>query len=365
MDELIKKYINQDRSWLNRYGFSLLLLIISFSIIHFISSIEQVKVSSIILGAAVLSAIHGGLGPALMVSLLGALGLDFFHVSPIFMIFDSLNSFLRIFIFSAGALLVSSLVALLRSSLIETENYKTNLKQSNQETNNLMTIVAHDLRNPIGSIKGFADLLLETNTKNPEFIDRISKSASFCLELIEDLQEFSSFKHSNFTTDFSRFDFDRAINEVVSAATPLAQKKNINIKFNCPPGSYELEADKTLLRRAIQNILDNAIKYSPLDSLITIELEPQDTQFKLTVTDQGMGINDDEISKIFTPFYKAQNRPTNGESSTGLGLASVAAIIKIHKGDIKVISQPEQGSAFTIYLPANSATSTTISSLDH
>ena len=114
---------------------------------------------------------------------------------------------------------------------------------------------------------------------------------------------------------------------------------------------HKVRADKHLLRRAIQNILDNAIKYSPSGTIVTIELIESQHNLQLKVTDQGLGIKPEEIKNIFTPFYKTPHKPTNGESSTGLGLASVASILKAHQGEIEVSSQPGVGSCFTIHLP--------------
>ena len=225
MSDWIKDYFVREKSVLNRYGLSLLLLATSFVVMNFVSNIEQVNLSSAILGAVVLSAIHGGFGPAIAVSLIGALGLDFFYVAPIHSVLDSLNSFLRFFIFISGSLVVSSIVVLLRNSLIETENFRHDLQENHRQTNNLMAVIAHDLRNPIGAIKGFADLQKQSDSLNLDFIERIYNNSNFCLELIEDLQEFSSFRHSNFTLKLNPIDLNSALSEVLESVQPLAQKK--------------------------------------------------------------------------------------------------------------------------------------------
>jgi signal transduction histidine kinase len=144
------------------------------------------------------------------------------------------------------------------------------------------------------------------------------------------------------------------IQSCVGRARPLAERKNIGIS-TLEPLQGEILGDAELLEYAIYNLLTNAIKYSPAGTEIIISTTPDSGFFRVSIKDQGMGMDAHELKKIFTRFYRTKRAEASGEAGTGIGLSIVDQIVSSHGGRMEVTSAPGKGSCFTAVVPAYAA----------
>ncbi len=146
------------------------------------------------------------------------------------------------------------------------------------------------------------------------------------------------------------FDLCEIVQACVARARPLAERKNIRIQSQELEGS--LEGDRELMEYAVYNLLTNAVKYSPAETQITVTSRTAGTQLKLSVEDQGIGMDAKELRQIFQKFYRTKRAEASGEAGTGIGLAIVEQIVHHHGGKMEVTSQPGRGSCFTVVFAA-------------
>jgi signal transduction histidine kinase len=141
----------------------------------------------------------------------------------------------------------------------------------------------------------------------------------------------------------------------VQRARPLAERKNITISIEQLDGA--LQGDRELMEYVVYNLLTNAVKYSNADTQITVACRVQNNQLRLSVRDQGIGMDAKELRQIFQKFYRTKRAEASGEAGTGIGLSIVEQIVHHHGGKMEVTSEPAKGSCFTVVLPAHSRAS--------
>jgi two-component system sensor histidine kinase SenX3 len=146
------------------------------------------------------------------------------------------------------------------------------------------------------------------------------------------------------------FELEALVAACLERARPLAARKGIRISTGQLPGAV-LEGDRELMEYAIYNLLNNAVKYSPAGTEVAVGAELQDGVLRLFVKDHGIGMDRDEIRKIFQKFYRTKRAVESGISGTGIGLSIVEQIVLHHGGKIEVTSAPGKGSCFTVVLP--------------
>ena len=245
---------------------------------------------------------------------------------------------------------------------LQRELYQKNaeLAKLNDQKNHFIGIVAHDLRNPLSLIIGYADFLEQEledklGEEQKEFLDVIQRSSSFMLSLVNDLLDVAKIEAGRLHLTISSFDLHALIRESVALNAPLALRKEIRISQSLPVGSIELRADRSKVSQVLNNLLSNAIKFSPRGSRIEVNLVDRSDTVTISIADQGPGIDTAELSRLFRPFERGSSKPTEGEQSTGLGLAIVKKIIEGHGGTLDVSSTPGEGSVFSVTLPRSAA----------
>jgi signal transduction histidine kinase len=238
----------------------------------------------------------------------------------------------------------------------------TQLHRSNEFKNEILGTVAHDLRNPLSVILGRAELMNELATTAPVQIERIKDqlghiraSAGQLTEMVNDLISDAMMDAHNIAIRRVHVDLVAMLGEIVTSNRALAEKKKQSIQLNAPPRQM-WNCDPDRLREAIDNLLSNAIKYSPVGGHIELTMSVTDEHIVVAVADEGAGLSEEDISRLFGRFQRLSARPTGGESSTGLGLSIVKRIVELHGGGISAQSAgPGRGATFTIRLPAGTA----------
>lgn len=223
-----------------------------------------------------------------------------------------------------------------------------------------VSTVSHELRTPLTSIKGFADTLLRSGTKLSEenkikYITIIKEQADRLIRLVEDLLAVSRLESQSFQLTVRSLDLKNYINKVCDflSSKSINHKIILKIEENIP----NVWADADRLEQILTNLIDNAIKYSPSGSVVTTTVSSQTDKnnvkdkIKIEVSDQGIGIQDADLQKIFTRFGRLDNPLTRQTQGTGLGLFITKSLVLALKGDISVTSKPG-GTTFTVILPA-------------
>lgn len=219
---------------------------------------------------------------------------------------------------------------------------------------NLLSTVSHELRTPLASIKGYASLLLTYEDKinaaqKRESLEAIDRSADRLTELIDHLLDMSRLDAGLLRLEMQPVE----PHEIFSAAVTEARLRAPKYRFKTTFDSVlpEIDADGRRLRQVIDNLLDNAIKYSPEKTVITVSVEAKPEELQISVTDQGIGIPADELHKIFERMYRIEQKLEKDPGGLGLGLSFCKALVAAHGGRIWVESQVGKGSTFYFTLP--------------
>lgn len=232
-------------------------------------------------------------------------------------------------------------------------DYQQKLLELDDQKNKFLGMAAHDLRNPLTSIIGFSQLLLNTpldESSKQEFLNIIYQVGNEMLFTLNDLLDISVIESGKFDLHVKKHDLVEHIAYRIRLITLTAQQKNIRIQTQLPEKLW-LSFDKDRIGQVIDNLVSNAIKYSPKNTTIRVQLSIEEKQAKISVYDEGVGIPLDKQHRLFGHFSKLGSKPTGGEKSTGLGLAIVKRIVEAHGGEVGVISEPQQGSCFFFTLP--------------
>ena len=218
-------------------------------------------------------------------------------------------------------------------------------------------MAAHDFRNPLGGINNVCSILLDEdigplNEEQREFVTLIQESASHLLEVVEDMLDFSSIEAGKLDLQYGEVDVLNLLKQSTSFNTPAARKKSITIYLSAPPeGTCILRIDRKKIMQVLDNLISNAIKFSPPGTAITVSMEDGEKVVEVSVRDEGPGIEEEEMKFLFRPFQRPNVSATGGEKSSGLGLAICKKIVEGHGGSISAESTPGEGSVFWFTLP--------------
>lgn len=231
------------------------------------------------------------------------------------------------------------------------------LERLNELKNRFLGMAAHDLRNPLNIIYNYAEFLHEIaddrlQEDEKTFLEAILESSRFMSELINDLLDVSRIESGRLQLEWQPVKMAPLVERNVQLNRLLASKKDIELELAiAEAGLPVLVADPGKLEQVLNNLISNAIKYSLPGSHVKVALEPRDDGILLSVEDEGIGIADEEMDKLFRPFATPAAKGTAGEKSTGLGLVIVRRIVEGHGGEIWVESEVDVGTTFHVWLP--------------
>lgn len=227
------------------------------------------------------------------------------------------------------------------------------LQKANELKNQLLQVAAHDLKDPLQVIIGYTDLLKMKLTENKfahERLKIIHRSTDRMIKLIAGLLEITSIESGKLVMHKSEVDFGEVVEASVNSHQRTSQKKNQLLHATVEKDCL-VYGDKMLLRQIANHLISNALKFSSPGKTIWVSLNQDEDTVVLKVRDEGPGIHEDEIDKLFNKFQRLSTRPTAGEISTGLGLAITRDLVELHNGSITVQSELEKGSTFIVNLP--------------
>lgn len=232
------------------------------------------------------------------------------------------------------------------------------LTELNQEKNEFLGIVAHDLRNPLSSIQSLGNLIRTSVDEFPkekicEFAQMIEASSERMFNLIKNLLDVNAIESGKINFSLILVDIRFIIQSLVKNYTGTAKKKNIQLHYVCPDDKSLIYADQMATLQVLDNLISNAIKYTPLGKNVYIRLQQDATHVCCEIQDEGPGLSEKDLSKLFGKFARLTPRPTANEHSTGLGLFIVKKLMLAMNGSVRCESELGKGSTFIVEFPKN------------
>ncbi len=220
--------------------------------------------------------------------------------------------------------------------------------------------VTHEMRTPLTAIQGSSEMMSRYGQRLPEekrkqmaqLINAESKRLGRLIEIFLNVERLSA---GQMELKHEQFAMEALVAVCAERARPLAERKRIRVTVRPLSAELELAGDRELMEYAVYNLITNAIKYSPPETEVTVSGERVEGRVRLSVRDQGIGMDQKEVRKVFQKFYRTKTAEESGEKGTGIGLSIVEQIVTQHGGNIEVESRPGQGSCFTLVLPVASS----------
>lgn len=237
----------------------------------------------------------------------------------------------------------------LKNEQLEKRNH--HLVALDEEKNNLIKILAHDLRTPINHVQGLAQIFLLNNANLKEedrlIIERISEGAIRLNKMITNILDIDSIENNRVKIFMDAVNLGTMIQQVIKSFEKQAARKNISIRFE-QKGNPEMLGDQLFLIQIFENLVSNAIKFSGKGKEITVSLEEVDQSVLISIKDQGPGLTDEDKTMLFKKFQRLSAKPTDGENSTGLGLSIVKKYVELMNGQVWCESEHGKGATFHI-----------------
>ncbi len=245
----------------------------------------------------------------------------------------------------------------------ELEKMNDQLKHLSDMKSDFVSSASHELRTPLTSIKGYSSILISgklgpVSQEQQERLEKIHRHSNELVEMINTLLDISRIERGKTEMKLERFSLKDLILKVVDLLQPQYIARKIQSKVDIPENMEPISGDVAHLQRVLINLLSNALKYTPDNGsgVITVKVNPAEKEYQISVNDNGVGIPQEALPKLFTEFYRVDT-PMNQEiKGTGLGLSLVKKIVEAHKGAIWVESRVGKGTAFYFTLPHASST---------
>ncbi len=295
-----------------------------------------------------------GAGPSLMVTATGSvLGTLFSLGGPV----GSVHQSLGVGIFIMVGLFVSMASWLLHRSRANVALANQRAMQANHYKDQFLTVLGHELRNPLNGIALGAEILERQsggNTKHAELAQMILRQTGLMRKLIDDMLDISRIDQGKIKLVCTKVHLQEVIDTCIEQQLGALQKNGQTLKLNLPPAPVVVWGDQSRLVQVLANLLTNASKYSGLNSQIEVRLS-QGSEVELMVRDNGRGIPADKLPLLFEPFMQIDPANTHAEGGLGLGLPTARRLAELHGGSLQASSPgPGQGAAFTLRLPLQS-----------
>ena len=233
----------------------------------------------------------------------------------------------------------------------------TTLEEDDRLRRELVTNISHDLRTPLASMQGYIEtLIIKDEVIDPqarlEYLEVARKHATHLGRLIQDLFELAMLDANRVSPVFEEFALLELIYDVVQEFELQAEQADVRLQVDSPETAVFIRADISLIQRVLENLVGNALKFTPAGGLVSISVRPTAAAVAISVSDTGPGIAAEVIPHIFDRFYRADVEPgRNNNGSMGLGLAIARRILELHGSEIHVTSEERHGTRFDFNLP--------------
>lgn len=237
------------------------------------------------------------------------------------------------------------------------EDKNKTLQSLNEEKNNIMGVVSHDLRAPLNRIFALSNLIYlsddNLNEEQKHYLEKLNLVVSESLSMIRNFLDIRAIEYHGIKINPEELDLDKLLKQLVSTYKTVTEEKGQRISFHnkCEEEELIIESDRQYLNRIFDNLISNAVKFSREDKEIKVVVLKDSESVKVRIEDNGPGISPHDQEKLFEKFQVLTARPTGGESSTGLGLSITKSLVTMLDGTIYFEDNPEGGSVFVVDLP--------------
>jgi two-component system, OmpR family, phosphate regulon sensor histidine kinase PhoR len=233
----------------------------------------------------------------------------------------------------------------------------TRFKELDAMKSSFVNMVSHELRSPLGTIKQQIAVILEglagdLNDKQRDMLGRSQTKIENLLNLINDLLDVAKIESGRGFEEHVPLDLHQILHDMIEFMQEKAQNQQVDLKLETDGDIPLIQADRRSMEEIFNNLISNAINYSPDGGQVRVKMARRDGFLEIVVSDTGVGIDPEELPKIFEKFYRVKHPKTRQVVGTGLGLAIVKGVVDSHGGSIKVKSEPGAGTTFCILLPA-------------
>jgi two-component system phosphate regulon sensor histidine kinase PhoR len=216
--------------------------------------------------------------------------------------------------------------------------------------------VSHEIRTPLTSISGFAEALMDGAIDDPKtarsFLEIIVNQSHRLNSIVTDLLHLATLESGKASLIMKPVELATQVDRILEAVRSVAKEKNIFLEVEIDPPSLMYETDEGKMNLVLSNLLDNALKYTPAGGTVRISGQLLSGRIEIAVSDSGIGIPKEDLSRIFERFYRVDRARSRELGGTGLGLSIVKHVLELLRGEIRVKSHPGEGSMFIVSLPS-------------
>jgi signal transduction histidine kinase len=228
-------------------------------------------------------------------------------------------------------------------------------EEANRAKDRFIATLSHDLRTPLNSIVGWLHLM-QSHPDNHEIRDRalrsMSQSTKVQIGMIDDLLDLTRIASGKFELEREACDLVTVIHNACEVLKPTAEAKEVSLVWPGPNGAPLMSIDPKRMQQVVWNLISNAIKFTPRGGSVTVSLKDHGSSVEMSVSDTGIGLSPEAISRVFEPMWQANQEPGSGNSGLGLGLSIVRRIVELHGGTVRAESAGlRHGTTFTVDLP--------------
>lgn len=233
------------------------------------------------------------------------------------------------------------------------------LKEANTIRTNLVSTSAHQLRTALSAFKWTLKMFLDKDFgdlsyEQEDYVKKLMNSNERMIELVNKLLILSHSEEASTSLNCTKVSIVDLLEELISEFYCEAKKKSVNIVINTPKAKIpDIKCDQDMVRVILENLIENAIKYSNSNTDVSVSIEQKDNNIEISVHDNGIGIEDKDKDKIFHKLFRANNAIMKDSNGSGLGLFTTKDMVERHNGKIWFESNPEDGTAFHVILPVS------------
>jgi signal transduction histidine kinase len=231
----------------------------------------------------------------------------------------------------------------------------TQQKLAEEMRDSFVDTATHELRTPLANIKAYAETLALADVidveQQKQFLNTINSEATRLARFVDDLLSVSSMEVGSLTLNRQTTELQRMLNDVLAKVKPQIEEKRLSFEVSIPEKLPEPSLDKDKIATVLVNLLGNAVKYTPAGGRVAFRVHATDQNLEIDVEDTGVGIAEDELPKVFDKFFRSDDPRVQEQEGTGLGLALVQEVVRLHGGRVSVESEIDKGSTFQIVLP--------------
>ncbi len=232
------------------------------------------------------------------------------------------------------------------------------LARASSHKNAFLASMSHELRTPLNSILGLSESLADRlhgplTDKQARYLGLVIESGRHLLSLINDILDLARIESGQQAVERVEMPLAEICREAVQIVAPMAQRRNQRLEVELPPEDVRLFGDPRRIKQILVNLLGNAVKFTPPGGALGLRVRMSLEDVRLAVWDRGIGISDEDLPRLFRPFQQLDSRLSRDYPGTGLGLSLVKQLVVLHDGRVEVESRVDQGSTFTVVLPAS------------